>query len=105
MPNITTRLDSRRELVEELEGRKIAQAQASDDAWAARHPDRPMKPDFWDAQSVQLAEFPSGLMKKLGRVTIVPDLRPADRAEAEGHARREAASRAGHCGTAGDDMP
>jgi len=98
-------------LVEELEQRR---------AQADPHPFHkvPM-PDLWDAQTWELAGQLNPISKagiplpqvstirvRLGRIPVLPDLRqeptPEDR---ESHARREAASRAGHCGTCGDDWP
>jgi len=90
-------------LAEELEQRR---AQAS----------KVPMPDLWDAETWELARqlnpvskdgIPlrrvSAIRVRLGKIPILPDLRqeptPEDR---ESQSRREAASRAGHCGDCGD---
>jgi len=97
-------------LVEELEQRR---------ALAEPHPLRevPM-PQIWDVETLELARQLNPVSKggiplkqvstirvRLGRIPVIPDLRREQTpAEEESYARRESASRAGHCGDAGDDM-
>jgi hypothetical protein len=89
---------------EALTRRKAEQGRHDDDAWTRLHPGRPMKPDFWDAQSRSLLEnISSGLMAKLGSIPIVPDIRPApDPRQEEFQRERESRARAGHSGDCGD---
>jgi hypothetical protein len=62
---------------------------------------------FWDRESLALRQQPTGsrLMHRLGNMPIVRDIRPApDPTTLAFEARREAQSRAGHSGDAGDEM-
>jgi hypothetical protein len=95
-------------LVEELEQRRAIQEPRFGEK----------APDLWDAQTWELAGRLNPVSKhglrlspastirvRLGRIPVLPDLQPERTpAEEESHARREAASRAGYCGTCGDDM-
>src|SRR5260370_37401554 len=82
------RLDSQRELVEELEQRRAAMNQfVENQEWS--NPSVLAKPTLWDAQSIELAKdqfhegIRDGLYWRRGRVTMVRDIRPEPTPAAE----------------------